>query len=98
MHEQTLFINIDRLVNVREKNELLRGKALAELPVLEDAYLLVEDGMIAGFGKMHDLEINMPQLPKNVMDVSGQSILPCWCDSHTHLVLPAAAKMNSWIR
>ncbi|MEJ7610603.1 MAG: imidazolonepropionase [Ferruginibacter sp.] len=86
MQDSTLFINIARLVNVREKNELLRGKALTVLPVLEDAYLLVEHGLIAGFGKMYELELNIPELPVNTMDVSGQTILPCWCDSHTHLV------------
>ena len=86
MHQNTLFINIARLVNVREKNELLRGKALANLPIIEDAFLLVEDGLVAEFGAMYELEIKVPVTPKDVVDVNGQCILPCWCDSHTHLV------------
>jgi imidazolonepropionase len=96
MHNSTLFINIDRLVNVRDRNEQLRGKSLADLPILEDAYLLVEEGLIAAFGKMYSLEIDMPQLPKNVIDVSGQTILPCWCDSHTHLVF-AGSRENEFV-
>ncbi len=64
----------------------LRGKALAELPVLQHAFLLIEDGLIAAFGHMHELDIKLPQLPANVQDVAGQFVLPAWCDSHTHLI------------
>lgn len=96
MHNTTLFINIKQLVNVREQNELLRGAALAHLPIIEDAYLLVEDGLIAGFGKMYELEINIPFLPKNIIDVSGQFVLPCWCDSHTHIVF-AGSRENEFV-
>ena len=96
MHDTILFINIAQLVNVREKNELLRGAALAHLPILEDAYLLIENGLIAGYGKMYELEINIPHLPKNVVDVSGQFVLPCWCDSHTHVVF-AGSRENEFI-
>jgi len=74
------------LVNVREQNELLRGKALANLPVIDDAFVLIEDGIIAEYGAMYELELKLPQLPKNVIDADGQFVLPTWCDSHTHLV------------
>ena len=96
MHDSTLFINIAQLVNVRENNILLRGNELATLPLLEDAFLLVEDGLIADFGPMYELEIKVPRFPKNVMDVSGQFILPCWCDSHTHLVF-AGSRENEFV-
>ena len=86
MHDEILFINIAKLVNVREQNKLVRGTDLAKLPILEDAFLLIKDGIITDFGAMFELEIKIPQLPKNVIDVSGQFILPCWCDSHTHIV------------
>ena len=96
MHDSTLFINIAQLVNVRESNELLRGNHMATLPILEDAFLLIEDGLIADFGPMYELEIKVPRFPKNVMDVSGQFILPCWCDSHTHLVF-AGSRENEFV-
>ncbi|MEO6406085.1 MAG: imidazolonepropionase, partial [Ferruginibacter sp.] len=70
----------------REAPQLLRGAALADLPFIENAYLLVEDGLIADYGAMHDLDWKLKALPKDIMDASGQMILPCWCDSHTHLV------------
>ena len=96
MHNEILFINIAKLVNVRETNELLRGADLAILPVIEDAFLLIEDGYITDFGAMFELEIKVPQLPKNIINVSGQFILPCWCDSHTHIVF-AGSRENEFV-
>jgi len=71
---------------VRGQSSLLRGAALAELPIIENAFILIADGFIADYGHMHELEIKIPQLPPAVVAVSGQFILPAWCDSHTHLV------------
>jgi imidazolonepropionase len=96
MHQQILFINIALLVNVRTTNEQLRGAALGQLPTMEDAFLLIEDGLIADYGYMYELELKIPQLPKNVEDVSGQFIMPTWCDSHTHLVF-AGSRENEFV-
>jgi imidazolonepropionase len=82
----TLIINIQQLVNVREQNQLLRGKALAQLPCIEMGFLLVEDGIISAYGYMYELELKVPQLPKHIIKADGQFVLPAWCDSHTHLV------------
>ncbi|MBS1513216.1 MAG: imidazolonepropionase [Bacteroidetes bacterium] len=82
----SLIINIQQLAGVREQNILLRGNALADLPIIDNAFVLIEDGIIAEYGPMYELELKVPQLPKHVIDVTGQTILPCWCDSHTHLV------------
>ena len=82
----TLFINIKQLVGTRQVNVLLRGTALAHLPIIEDAWLLIEDELIIDFGHMHDLEMSVPNLPKQVIDLAGQYVLPAWCDSHTHII------------
>jgi imidazolonepropionase len=82
----TLIINIKQLVGCRKKNELLRGKALAELPGIENAFLLIEDGIISSYGHMYELAENVPQLPKDIVDAHDQLVLPAWCDSHTHTV------------
>lgn len=82
----TLLTNIRQLVNTREQSRLLRGKALSELPVINDAFLLIEDGIIAEYGAMYELELKVPQLPKNIIDADGRFVLPAWCDSHTHIV------------
>jgi len=82
----TIIINIQNLIGTREETQLLRGKDLAILPFIENAFVLVEDGIIAEYGAMFELELKVPQLPKNIIDAEGQSVLPCWCDSHTHIV------------
>ncbi len=82
----TLFINIKELVNVRTSNVLLRGKDLRDLPVINNAFLLIEGDVISMFGAMADLEWMIPNQPSNVMDLTGKFVLPSWCDSHTHIV------------
>jgi imidazolonepropionase len=82
----TLITNIAQLINTREETVLLRGTALANLPFIENAFLLIEDGIITDYGHMYELELKVPHLPKHIIDADGQFILPTWCDSHTHLV------------
>lgn len=81
----TLITNIKQLVNVREESKLLRGKELSALPTIENAYLIVEKGMIAEYGSMQNLKPQTSNF-EQMIDATGQFILPCWCDSHTHLV------------
>jgi len=92
----TLIINIQQLVNTRENDQLLRGKALAELPSVENAFILIEDGVIAEYGAMYELELKVPQLPKHIIKADGQFVLPAWCDSHTHLVF-AGSRENEFV-
>ncbi|MGH2552434.1 MAG: imidazolonepropionase, partial [Chitinophagaceae bacterium] len=82
----TFISNISLLVNTRTENKLLRGKELGVLPCIENAYLVIEEGIIAGYGLMKDFPTNA----HDSIDASGQFILPCWCDSHTHLVFAAS--------
>ena len=82
----TLFINIGKLVGISEGNHVLRGKELAVLNSIDNAFLLVEDEYIAAFGEMDQLKSVIPHLPENVVDLQGKYVLPSWCDSHTHIV------------
>jgi len=81
----TLFTNIKALLNVREQTTPLRGKELAVMPILENAYLVVEDDRIVQYGRMEDLPKPATQI-KNKIDSAGKLVMPSWCDSHTHLV------------
>lgn len=83
----TDIINIKLLVNTRFSNQLLRGDALAQLPCIKNAWLRIEDGVIADFGEMADYQNSKIS---NSIDATGQFILPAWCDSHTHLVFAAS--------
>ncbi len=81
---RTLLINIKELLQVRETNlEQVSGKAMGILPVIKNAYLLIEDNLIADFGLME----NLPKLqPDQKINCDGRIVLPTWCDSHTHIV------------
>lgn len=66
-----------------------KGSQLAELRVLKNAFLLIEDGKIVAWGEMD----KMPPFTNegiDRIDAKGASVLPCWCDSHTHIVFAAS--------
>jgi imidazolonepropionase len=84
-----LVTNIKGLVNTRQENKLLRGKEFSQLPTIENAYLVIEEGMIAEFGQAIDYRQSTTNFTQTI-DATGQFILPTWCDSHTHLVFAAS--------
>jgi imidazolonepropionase len=92
----SLITNIKQLVNVREQWPVLRGKELAELPCINNAFLLIEDDTIADYGPMEQLASANRSLPATVVDATGKLVLPAWCDSHSHLVF-AASRENEFI-
>ncbi|HRE78019.1 MAG TPA: imidazolonepropionase [Flavobacterium sp.] len=81
---QTLIINIKELIQIREMEiKKVSGSEMANLPLLKNAFLLIENDLIADFGLMNDC----PTLSNaKIIDASGKVVLPTWCDSHTHLV------------
>ena len=85
----TLITNIKFLVNTREEFHLLRGKELSKLPSVENAFLIIDNGVIAEYGTMSNLGAKTSHYEQTI-DAVGQTILPCWCDSHTHLVFAAS--------
>lgn len=85
----TLITNIKQLIGTGNPGSALRGKELAKLPVIENAYLHVEEDRIAGYGPMEELRSSRIKSQINI-DGTGQFVLPAWCDSHTHLVFPAS--------
>ncbi|RAR47352.1 imidazolonepropionase [Flavobacterium lacus] len=81
---QTLIIHIKELIQIREIGiQKVSGSEMADLPLLKNAFLLIENNLIADFGLMNDC----PTLPDaKVIDATEKVVLPTWCDSHTHLV------------
>ncbi len=84
--------NIKQLAGVHHPVNALRGKGLSSLPVINDAYLVVEGNEIAAFGTMSELNGKYT----STLDASLQTIIPAWCDSHTHLVF-AASRENEFL-
>ncbi|HEV7621093.1 MAG TPA: imidazolonepropionase [Flavisolibacter sp.] len=80
-----IITNIKSLVGVRENQHLLRGNDLAELPIINDAYLVIEGEHIAAYGSMNKLK-HKPDDFAFHFDATDRYVLPSWCDSHTHLV------------
>tara|TARA_B100000809_G_C15135400_1_gene530354 strand:- start:2971 stop:4206 length:1236 start_codon:yes stop_codon:yes gene_type:complete len=79
-----LIINIKELLQVRETNvTIVKGEDMKTLPILKNAYVLIEHDTIVEYGSMDDFE----NLEANeVIDATGKIVLPTWCDSHTHIV------------
>ncbi|HEY1007129.1 MAG TPA: imidazolonepropionase [Sphingobacteriaceae bacterium] len=85
-----LITNIKGLAGLHPAGTLLlRGNEMAGLPVLEDAYLLLENGRISGFGEMRTMPEGLGT-GREELDAQGRYVLPAWCDSHTHLVFAAS--------
>ncbi|MCB0571453.1 MAG: imidazolonepropionase [Phaeodactylibacter sp.] len=82
-----LIRNIGTLVQVEQTpRPYVAGAAMQELPVLENAYLLAENGRIIAFGPMAEC----PERADEVTQANGRMVFPSWCDSHTHLVFAAS--------
>lgn len=79
-----LIKNIRGLVQVRpESTTVLRGAAMAELPVLSDAWIAIGDGHILDFGTMDSIPAFLAASEINARD---RFVFPSFVDSHTHLV------------
>lgn len=97
---RTLVYNIGCLAGVDRHGKLrLQGEEMAHLERLEQAWLLVENERIAGFGRMADWNEACGQADTSharsasrfgqvdvEVDARGGYVLPCWCDPHTHIV------------
>jgi imidazolonepropionase len=80
-----IIYNIGMLVQVRDETvAFVAGKDMSLLPVIENAWLLIEDDIIAGYGSMAEMPSFSDAL--NMMDAGGGYVLPAFCDPHTHLV------------
>lgn len=84
---QKVFINIGKLIQVREPgSKILRGALMADVPSLDNAWLKVKDGLIEDFGSMDVFEAD--DLYETI-DLNGRMATPTFVDSHTHLVFAA---------
>jgi len=93
-----LIKNIKKLVQTESKPKLCaKGKEMAVVESIDDAWLFIQDGKIANFGKMSDLNKTiLLSIPDNteVIDAQGKMVFPSFVDSHTHLVYPASREVE----
>lgn len=75
-----IFTNISLVGGVGQSDKPLRGNDLGTFNCIRNAYLVIEDDIIAEIGKMDNFRFEKNDVAE------GTIILPAWCDSHTHLV------------
>ena len=90
-----LVTNIAFLSGIQPTDKLrLKGKEMARLETIANAFLYVEDGRIHSYGAMSDLPTcNLP-FDVQQIDAKGGSVLPSWCDSHTHIVFAGSREQE----
>jgi imidazolonepropionase len=82
-----LIKNIKGLVQYGEDLPAFRrGEEMKTLPILENAFLALEDGVIVAYGSMDDWGGITDWRDLEVIDAEGKYVLPAFCDSHTHTV------------
>lgn len=79
-----LLTNIKQLLQVRDNAPTyLSGKEMKNLPVLENAWVWLENNAIKDYGTMDAL----PEIKASeTIDCTGRVVMPSWVDSHSHLV------------
>jgi imidazolonepropionase len=96
-----LFIrNIKELVQVESRpREMVKGKNMARVKTIQNAFLFIEDGLIAGFGTMREFpdstflkRANRDDVTE--IDATGKMVFPSFCDSHTHLVYDGSREIE----
>jgi len=87
MIKKTLIKNIKGLVQAGENiPSILLGNEMKTLPIIEDAFLALENNEVVAYGKMADWEGVMDWTNLEVIDASGKFVMPAFIDSHTHIV------------
>ena len=105
---KTIIYNIGTLAGILPEGVLkLEGEEMKQVECIEDAYLVIEDGVISEFGEasghcctgdnpspcgqggstVSGTTVSGSCEPKiEYIDAKGGFVLPCFCDSHTHIV------------
>jgi imidazolonepropionase len=93
-----LIRNIKELVQVEYEPVTMRsGHEMATLHTLKNAFLMIDKGKIAEFGRMDDLflpEDGERRGRLKEIDATGRMVFPSFCDSHTHLVYAGSRELE----
>ena len=84
--------NIKELIQVEEQPALYRaGKDMQIMHTIQDAWLKIENDIIADFGGMSNF---LPQADDTIIDAEGGMVFPSFCDSHTHIVYKGSREIE----
>ena len=85
--KKLLIKNIKGLIQVGENiPEMLKGEEMGVVPMIENAFLAMEDGMVVAYGSMDDWGGIEDWRNLQIIDASGKFVMPAFCDPHTHTV------------
>lgn len=95
-----LIRNIKALLQTeKEVRKKVCGADMSVLPLIEQAYLFIEDGLIKGMGSMSDFA-ESPFLRYSgksdvrEIDATGRFVMPAFCDAHTHVVYAGSREIE----
>ena len=92
-----LIKNIRSLIGVYDEAPArLCGAEMNRLPDVANAWLAIEDGLIADFGTMDEWPGISDWRDLEVIEADGRFVLPAWCDSHTHTVY-AGSRVSEFV-
>jgi len=93
---QILIVNIKKLVQVEKKpRKWVAGADMARLGTIDNAYLLIENGLIKDFGAMADAPaLSALEADVKLLNAQGRMVIPSFCDSHTHLVYAGSREIE----
>ena len=91
-----LIQNIKELIQIIEDDKLLiAGQLMSSIKNVSEAYLIIENDIIAAFGSMKNLsEEPFNQQIDQIIDATGKMVFPAFVDSHTHLVYAGSREIE----
>ncbi|MEN9699568.1 MAG: hypothetical protein RLZZ301_766 [Bacteroidota bacterium] len=85
--QKQLIKNIKGLVQVGEDlPAVCRGHVMQQLPIIENAFLALEDNEVVAYGPMEAWEGISDWRELEIIDATNCYVLPAFIDSHTHTV------------
>lgn len=85
--KKILIKNIKGLVQASEELPTsISGKNMQHLPIIENAFLAIENGEIVAYGPMEDWQGITDWRDLEVIDATDKFVLPAFVDAHTHTV------------
>lgn len=84
---KTIIYNIGTLAGILPEGVLkLEGEQMNKVESIKDAYLVIEEGVISDFGPACNAPASEEGPKYEMIDAKGGFVMPCFCDSHTHIV------------
>ena len=92
--KKILIKNIDKLFTVSNNSKLKKGLDMKKLPFIENAWIIINDDLIFDFGNMNDWKGIDNWNEFEIIDAENGTVLPSWCDSHTHIVFSGSREQE----